>query len=61
MALEGELSATSISATDMLLFPSEPDSRVDEAVGDVDEQVHEDDDDGDEEDAALDHGVVAGG
>src|SRR6476469_4088646 len=48
-------SLDSSSATDTLLLPPEADARIDQAVRDVDEQVHEDDDDGDEEDAALDH------
>src|SRR5664279_5651131 len=51
-------SLDSSSATDTLLLPSEPDAGVDQAVRDVDEQVHEHDDDRDEQDPALDHRVV---
>src|SRR5262249_61411606 len=54
-----EISADSSSMIDIALLPSETNSRVDEPVRDVDEQIHEDDDDHDEEDAALDHRIVA--
>ena len=54
-----EISTDSSSAIDM---PSCPPSRIRgliSAVRDVDEQVHEHDDDRDEQDPALDHRVVA--
>ena len=42
-------------------LPPSPDARVDQRVRDVHQQVHEHDDDRHEQDAALDHGVVAVG
>src|SRR5262249_9638784 len=57
--LEGglrERSVDSICATDM---SAQPDARVEECVRDVHDQVHDDEDDCEEQDAALEHRVVA--
>src|ERR687891_125368 len=50
------ISLLSSSATDT---SAHPDARVEEGVGDVDEQVHDDEDPRDEEDSALEDWVVA--
>src|ERR671919_1872230 len=50
------ISLLSSSATDT---SAHPDARIEEGVRDVDEQVHEDEDDRNEEDSALENRVVA--
>src|SRR5262245_41024328 len=56
----GLSSSTSLASSCATDTSAHPDPRVDERVRDVDEEVHEHEDDGDEEDAALEHRIVAG-
>src|ERR671915_845344 len=56
LGASSSISRDSSCATDISAHSN---ARVDEGVGQVDNQVHEDEDDGDEEDPALEHGIVA--
>src|SRR5512133_255754 len=59
---KGRRSSTRTTPRGSRLLPhsfGEPDSRVENTVREIDEQVDEHDDDGDEEHAALNDGIVA--